>query len=215
MNTLYLLSGPPRTAKTTIINNLVAATNVQFVATDAVEHGLRNVLTGEPHQLLRGIKLRGSAEYKTSFTDVGDWKPFSNSGTESELMLQVIVGMLDYYQRNRESVAFEGTEFSPAWISTLNLPGYTVKAAFVGYTDASHIEAVLAHAQDNEHDWINEWLQKDKGDDTNIRAWVQRQAKKCAQLKQEVEAAGYPFFDISTQPFEEYKAAVLNYFLEP
>lgn len=215
MNTFYLLSGPPRTAKTTIMNSLVAKTKVQFIATDAVEHGLRNVLIGQPHQMLRGIELHGSAEHKTSFTEVGERKPFSNTGTESELMLQAVIGMMDYYQRNKESAAFEGTEFSPAWVSSLDTPDFAVKAAFVGYTDASHIDSILAHAQDNEHDWINEWLQNDEGDDTKIRVWVNRQAEKCKQLKLEALSHGYPFFDISAQPFEDYKSAVLNYFLQP
>lgn len=215
MNTLYLLSGPPRTAKTTIMNSLVTETKVQLIAADALEHGLRNVLTGEPHQMLRGIEINGFAEHKTSFTEVGERKPFTNKGTESELLLQAIVGMLDYYRRNKESAAFEGTEFYPTWVSSLDMPGFVIKAAFVGYTNASHIEPLLAHAQNNKHDWINEWLQQDGGDDTKIRAWVQKQTAKSQQLKLEAQSHGYPFFDISNQPFDSYKSSVLQYFLEP
>jgi hypothetical protein len=122
--------------------------------------------------------------------------------------------MLDYYRRNKESVAFEGTDFSPAWVSSLDIPGFTIKSAYVGYTDASHVEAVLAHAKDNEHDWINEWLQSEDNDDARIRAWIKEQAKKCGQLKLEAESYGYPFFDITTQSFEDYKSSVLSYFLE-
>lgn len=215
MNTLYLLSGPPRAAKTTIMKNLVAKTKVQFIATDAIEHGLRNVLIGEPHQLLEGIEFSGTAEYKVSFTEIGDRKPFSNKGTESELLLQTIMGMFDYYRRNMESAAFEGTEFSPQWVSKLNIPGFTIKAAYVGYTDPSHVDAILAHARDNDHDWINDWLQKDSGDDTGIRNWVRKRAENCKQLQADAASHGYPFFDISTQPFEAYKSAVLQYFLQP
>ena len=213
MNTLYILNGPPRTAKSTIMNELVSAANVQLVAGDALEHGLRNILIGEPHQLLEAIEFSGTAEYKESFTKVGDRKPFSNSGTESSLLLEMITGMLDYYRRNKTSVAFEGTEFNPAWVASLDLPGFKVKAAYVGYTDASHAGAVLAHAQSNDHDWINDWLHKDNGDETGIRDWVAKQAAKCQELKSEAEQYGFPFFDISAQPFEGYKSSVLNYFL--
>lgn len=195
------------------MNDLVATAKVQLVAGDALEHGLRNVLIGEPHQLLEEIEFSGTAEYKSSFTEVGDRKPFSNAGTESALLLEMIVGMLDYYHRNKESVAFEGTEFSPAWVASLDIPGFTIKAAYVGYTDTKHAESILAHAQQNEHDWINEWLQKDGGNDTKIRAWVQKTAEKCKQQKLDAESHGYPFFDISAQPFAEYKAAVLEYLL--
>ncbi|MGH7238591.1 MAG: hypothetical protein ACREHG_00845, partial [Candidatus Saccharimonadales bacterium] len=60
---------------------------------------LRNVLTGEPHQMLRHIELNGQAEYKASITEGGEMKPFSNKGTESELTLQAILGMIDYHGR--------------------------------------------------------------------------------------------------------------------
>lgn len=213
MNTLYLLSGPPRAGKTTIMNQLVTKTGVQLVATDALEHGMRAILIGEPHQMLRGIKLQGSAEYKTSFTDVGGWKPFSNEGTESEMLLQFFTGMMDYYRRNEESVAFEGTEFLPKWVSELHVPGFKIKAAFVGYTSSEHIENILKHARQNTHDWINEWLEKDSGDETNIRNWVKDQAEKCIALKSEAERLGLPFFDASALPFESYVNTVIDYFL--
>lgn len=214
MNTLYFLNGPPRTAKTTIMKNLVEKTNVQLVAGDAIEHGLRNVLIGEPHQMLRGIDFQGSAEYKSSFTEGGDRKSFYNSGTESEFLLQFIIGMIDYYRRNNESAAFEGTECSPEWVSKLNRSGFVVKAAFVGYTDASYIDSILAHAKDNEHDWINDWLKDEDGDEKKIRVWANQQAELCKKLKTEAAKYGYPFFDISMQPFDVYKSSVLDYFLK-
>lgn len=214
MNNVYLLSGPPRTAKTTIMKTLVAATNVQLIAADALKHGVRNILTGQPHQMLRHIEIHGTAEHKASFTGGGEFKPFSNKRTEAELMLQTIEGMLDYYRRSDESVAFEGTDFYPAWVASLTIPGLTIKAAYVGFTNASHIENILEHARNNPHDWINDWLQDDQGDDTNIRTWAQDQAEKCQQLKLDAEAHGYPFFDISAQPFAAYKSSVLNFYLE-
>jgi replication-associated recombination protein RarA len=63
MNTVYILSGPPRTAKTTIMNSLIAETKVQLIAADAIEHGLRNVLTGQPHQMLGQTEINGFAEH--------------------------------------------------------------------------------------------------------------------------------------------------------
>ncbi len=119
--------------------------------------------------------------------------------------------MLDYYRRNNESVAFEGTDFSPSWVSALRLPNYLIKAAYVGYTQPSHIDAILSHAKHNKHDWINDWLTTENGDVTKIRNWVKQQVLICEQLKHEAEANGYPFFNMSTQTFDEYKTSVLNY----
>lgn len=214
MNTLYLLGGPPRTAKTTIMLRLAAERKVQFIAADAVAHGLRNVLTGEPHQMLRDIEISGIAEHKTSITEGGERKPFTNKGSESELTLQAVAGMLDYYRRNNESVAFEGPALTPKWASGLSLPDFKVRAAFVGYTDPSHADSIIAHAKDNPDDWINVWLKKENGE-TEVRGWVAKQVDKCAELKAEAESHGYPFFDISSMPFEEYLASVQDYFLKP
>jgi hypothetical protein len=132
MSTLYLLGGPPRTAKTTILSGLQAKKNVAFIPADAVEEGLRNVLTGIPHQMLRDIEFSGSAEYKTSITEGGERKSFTNKGTESELTLQAILGMLDYYGDADTSVAFERAAFTPEWVSKLKLPDFSVCAAFEG-----------------------------------------------------------------------------------
>jgi hypothetical protein len=213
MNTLYLLGGAPRTAKTTIMSGLAKEKGIAFIAADAVEHGLRNVLTGEPHQMLRDIELTGSAGWKTSITEGGQRKPFSNKGTESELTLQAVVGMLDYYRRNNESVAFEGAAFTPEWAKNLKVADVTIRAAFVGFTDPTHVDQILAFAKANSHDWINVWLENDGGDETKIREWVTRQAEKCVELKLEAEQLGFPFFDISTMPFDEYVAAAQQYLL--
>lgn len=215
MNILYLLGGPPRTAKTTIMSGLAKERGIAFIASDAIEHGMRNVLTGEPHQLLRDVEFSGSAIWKTSLTEGGTRKDFSNKGTESELTLQAIMGMLDYYRRNNESVAFEGLAFTPRLIRDLPVPEFTIKAAFVGYTNPDHADQVIAFAKANPHDWINEWLEKDGHDETNIRDWVAKQAKKCIELRSEAEELGYPFFDISSMPFEKYIASTQQYFLTP
>lgn len=214
MNTLYILGGPPRTAKTTIMAGLAKEKGIAFIAADAVEHGIRNVLTGEPHQMLRDIEITGSAEWKASFTDGGERKPFSNKGTESELTLQAVTGMLDYYRRNKESVAFEGAAFTPEWIKSLRVADFIIRAAFVGFTNPSHADQILAFAKDNPQDWINVWLEKEGGDETKIREWVARQADRCDELKSEAEQLGYPFFDISTMPFEEYVTAAQQYFVK-
>jgi len=214
MNTLYILGGPPRTAKTTIMSGLASKRHITFIATDAIEHGLRNVLTGEPHQMLRNIDLTGSAEYKTSLTEGGERKIFSAKGTESELTLRAVVGMLDYYRRINESIAFEGAAFTPKWVKNLSLGDFTIRAAFVGYTSPAHADSVIAYAKANSHDWINTWLENDKGDETKVREWVARQSEKCLALKSEAEELGYPFFDISTMPFEQYVASAQQYFLE-
>ncbi len=196
------------------MSGLAKERGIAFIAADAVEHGMRNMLTGEPHQMLRDIEFTGSAEWKTSITKGGEIKHFSKQGTQSELTLQAIVGMLDYYRRNKESVAFEGAAFTPSWVKELKVGEYTIRAAFVGFTNPAHADQVLAFAKTNSHDWINAWLEREGGDETKIREWVTRQSEKCVELKSEAEQLCYPFFDISAMAFEQYVDSARQYFLE-
>jgi hypothetical protein len=214
MNTLYLLGGPPRTAKTAIMTGLMTQRNVPCIPADAVEHGLRNVFTGMPHQMLRNVEFSGAAEHKASIGEGGERKLFSVKGSESELTLTAMLGMVDYYGRANSSVAFEGSAITPAWVANLDFPNFTIRAAFVGYTNASHADSVISYAKENSHDWINEWLESEQGDETKIREWIEGQAKKCLSLKAEAGASDYPFFDISTQAFEGYVHSAQNYFLD-
>jgi 2-phosphoglycerate kinase len=212
VNTLYILGGPPRAAKTTIMSGLAKELGIAFIAADAIEHGVRNVLTSEPHQMLRDIEFAGSAEWKTSITEGGERRQFSNKATESELTLQAIIGMLDYYRRNNESVAFEGAAFTPQIVKSLKVPGFTIKAVFVGFTNPAHAYQVIEYARSNPHDWINSWLKSDS--EEKIRDWITKQAEKCVELKIEAKELEYPFFDISTMPFEQYIASAQKCFLE-
>lgn len=214
MNNVYILGGPPRTAKTTILTGVAVEMRIPNISSDAINHGLRNVLTGKPSQMLRRIKLAGQAEHKTSVLGGGEMKPFFREGQESDFTLEAVIGMLDYYRKNGSSVAFEGSAFTPAWVARLDLEGFNVRAAFVGYTNASHADAVISHAYDNPGDWINVWLKAEGGNEQPIREWVAQEAVACKNLKKAAETHGYPFFDISSQPFETYKSAVLDYFLE-
>ncbi len=196
------------------MSGLAKEKGITFIAADAVEHGLRNVLTGEPHQMLRDIEFTGSAEWKTSITEGGARQQFSNKGSESELTLQAVVGMLDYYRRNKESVAFEGSLFTPEWVNNLNVSGLTIRAAFVGFTNPAHAYQILTFAKTNPHDWINDWLAEEDGDETKVNEWVTSQIEKCAELKTAAENLGFSFFDIAAMPFDQYMAAVMHYFLK-
>lgn len=212
METLYLLGGPPRTAKTSILSQLLTAKNVTFIPADAIAEGMRSVLTGQPRQMLRNIDITGSAEHKASISAGGIRKPFACHGSESELTLKATLGIIDYYASNELSVGFEGTAFTPAWVAHLPLADFTIRAAFVGYTKPSHADTVIGYAKQHPHDWINEWLSNEHGDETNIRSWIASQIDNCLKLQSTAAAHGYPFFDISTQSFEDYHSQLKQYF---
>lgn len=202
-----------RAGKTTILREVGKARNIPVVAGDAIEHGLRNVITGKPHQLYGKIEIHGTAEPKTSITQSGKSTTFTRKGTESDLSLLAISGMLDYYQRNDESVAFEATAISPDWVTELIISGFDVQAAFVGWTNPNHADAILDYARQNPKDWINFWLKSENDDETTIRKWAAKQVENNLKLKADAERLGFVFFDISAQPFSAYVASVKAHLL--
>ena len=107
MEILYILGGPPRTAKTTIMTDISVEKRLPIIATDAINHGIRNVLTGQPNQMLRHVEFSGQAEHKTSVSAGGEMLPFSGNGIEADFTIKAIVGMLAYYRKNHNSVLFQ------------------------------------------------------------------------------------------------------------
>lgn len=213
MNTVYILAGQPRAAKSTIMQGLIPKLGVSCVAADAIDAAIRNMLIGDSYQLLRTVEFTGQAEYKTSIATGGVMKPFSHKTTEIGLAHKALEGIIEHYVRHNTDIAIEGF-LTVAWVNSLKLPSYDVKAAFAGYTDISHADTIISHAKEVPHDWINEWIEKEDGDETAIREWITRVVNRSKQQKVEAEAHGYPFFDISTQPFQEYVASIQQYFLE-
>jgi len=214
MNQLYLLGGPPRTAKSTIMARVVKEQGIPLISTDAVQAGLRNVFINDPYQMLRGIEFAGAAEYKSSIETGGDTRQFSKKSDEANLTREIILGMLDHYARNEMSVAIEGSLVTPEWATELDVVEFAVRAAFVGYKAPSHADSILAHARDNPKDWINQWLEIEHGDETRIRAWVAKQAVASKQLKIDADAAGYPFYDMSKRDFRAYVGEVTSYYCD-
>lgn len=213
MNTIYVLAGQPRTAKSTIMQSLIPRLGVPCIAADAIDAAVRNMLTGDSRQLLRAVEFTGQAEFKASIATGGVMKPFAHKTTETGLAYKALEGVIEHYMRHQMDLALEGF-LTVEWVNSLDLPSYDVKAAFVGYTDMSHADTIISHAKKVPHDWINEWLEKEGGDETPIREWVARVVDRSKQQKVDAEAHGYTFFDISAMPFQQYVTSVQKYFLE-
>lgn len=177
---------------------------MQNISGDAIEHAWRNILTDQPHQMLRNITITGSAEFKTSISEGGAKNTFNVNGSESELSLKAIMGLLDNCNREDISCAIEATVLTPEWAEHCNFPSLKIRPIFVGYTSPSHIDTILDYAASNPNDWINEWLQAESGNDEKVRQWVMRQIQASKVLQTSAEKHGYPFFDISIIKYSEY-----------
>lgn len=214
MNKLYLLGGPPRAGKSIIMNEFLLQRPMHHISMDAVQEGVRHIFVDDPFQILRTVHFEGWTEFKKRGTKDQVRQEFSAEMNEVDLARKAVLGMFDHYQRSKSDVAVEGLHITPEWVKSLHLPGFSIVAAYVGYTNPNFIEGILEHARNNEHDWINEWLSIHGGDDTKLRSWVTERAQECRDTAKVAEKYGLPFFDASAKPFSEYVNEVRAYLYE-
>ncbi|MBP6962455.1 hypothetical protein KBB49_02880 [Candidatus Saccharibacteria bacterium] len=212
MNKLYLVGGPTRVGKSTIMEGLVKKHPMHLIATDAVQQAVRSLFVDDPFQILQSVEYRGYTKFK-KFGKGEVKENFEKSGNEVELTQRALIGMLDHYRRNKLDVAMEGFHITPEWVSTISLKGYDVVPAFVGFNSADHTDNIVAHAKQNKHDWINEWLERHNNDVELLRKRLGEQAEINKKTAKKARELGYPYFDITSMPFEEYVETVQNHLL--
>ncbi len=213
MNKLYLLGGSTRTGKSTIMMELLKRRPVHLVASDALVEGVRKLFIEDPFQITKSIHLEGHAEYvKRGSKDRINAK-FFKTETENSLAKECLMGMLDHYQRNQLDVAVEGYFISPEWVDSLEVDGYEIIAAFVGFLDPIYGDSILKYAKSNEHDWMNEWLEHHNNDDSKFRTWIKNNISNNMELAKEAEELGFRFFDASESDFDTYVNSVVEYLL--
>ncbi len=184
-----------------------------LVAVDALQEGLGYMLLGGGFRLLGQVAMSGSAETRLRGEPFKE-QPFSIKSAASDLVLGVTFGMLDYYRRYQIDLAIEGHVITPEWVRSIDLGKFAVRAAFVGYTDHNHADAILEHASRHPEDWINWWLRLEDNAESNIREWVSLQAETNQQTAAEARSYGYEYFDLSAVPFDQHIQAVVDYLLE-
>lgn len=212
MNKLFLVGGPTRVGKSIIMEGLIEKHPMHLLASDAVQHGVRSLFVDDPFQILNHVEYKGFTQYQ-AFGKGEVKEDFNRQGNETELTQQALIGMLDHYRRNKLDIAIEGFHITPDWVSTLQLEGYNIRVAFVGFTSADHTDNIVAHAKQNKHDWINEWLERHDNDVELLRERISRQVEDNKKTAQRADELGYTYFDITETTFKEYVAAVQTHLL--
>lgn len=213
-HTLYLLGGSKRAGKSTIMREVIKQMPIPLMKVGSLVEGLRNMLTGDSSwKKLGQINLQASGVYPSWKGEI-QWER-SQQTNEQELCDALMNGVIRHYSRNQVNLAMEGSQITPEWVKTINLKYHFVRAAFVGYTDPIHIESILEHARKTESDWIRWRLCPENGGEIGLRKWVQQEAESNKLLSDRANSLGYPFFDLTSQPFDQYTKAVQDYFLEP
>ncbi len=216
MNNLYVIGGPPRCGKSTILYELMKQKPVVAVQFDAVRDGVRNALFDETNVEVTKLHLKGGVTFKKE-DGASASKAISIGITEEDpFVWKALTGIVKYYDKDLDTqdLALEGTGITPTLASRLKPANYVIRAAFVGFTDAAHSEAILAHARDKE-DWIHTWLKQNQGDEAEVRAWINSEVERSKREAKEVAELGYGYFDLSKRPFEDHVKTAVEYLLEP
>jgi len=116
--------------------------------------------------------------------------------------------------RFTSDVLIEGVAITPKKVHELSLDEFVVhKVVFLGYGSASHADTILTHARSNpESDWVSGQLRINPHYENDVREWMRTGIPESAEMKNEAEAFGYGYFDITDySTFEEYAKAVAAY----
>jgi hypothetical protein len=175
---------------------------------------IRNVLTGMPHVAVEKISFRGNVTFHRPGNLKVHKADFSvKNETEDKLTWKGIVGLIDKYdEANKTDVLIEGIAVTPERVHRLKLKNLSVKAAFLGYDNMSHLDTILTYSK-NKNDWVQVWIKEYKGSDAHVREWVRKEIARSAKVKKLSKKFRYGYFDITKYPFEKYVRTVLRYLL--
>lgn len=214
-HTLYVIGGPPRSGKTIIAHRLMRRKPLVLISTDATRSIIRSVFLGEGRVSVDRLSFRGTARFRRP----GSLKTHQVSFAkvvrdEDALAWQGIKGAIQGYDRiNKIDLLVEGIAVTPERLARLKLKNLVLSPVFMGYSDVSHADSVLAYSKKN-RDWVYTWLKERKGDDSHVRAWVQKKVAYSRKIKKNAERLGYKYFDVTARPFEKHIQVVSNYLLK-
>ena len=212
MNTIYFLGGSSRSGKTTIFNKVIHEKPMIAVSSDALREGARNILLDESYLSISSLHLNGDVVFHRpgEGKDVSHTKQFSQTLTEDELTWKAVLGLINHYDRKDIPLVIEGIAVTPERVNDLKLKNLQIRAAFVGFTDVSYLETMIAHAHIKK-DWIYKMIQESNGDDIEVRKWFAEQLEENKEMANKAKKYGYEFFSLDTNSFEDYCDTVTKY----
>ena len=101
---VYLLGGPPRIGKSTIMSKVMKEKAITLVSVDAIQEGVRALFYEDPFQILRDVAFSGEVEYFDRQTKTIQTKAASFKGDEQELARRSVIGFIDHYRRSLQDI---------------------------------------------------------------------------------------------------------------
>lgn len=216
MNTLCLIGGSPRSGKTIIFNEIIRQKPMIAISSDALRESVRYTLLEEHFVTIQKLSFQGDATFHRAgeHKDASHTKHFSYEIDQEELTWNSIKGLISYYDRKgAASLIIEGMAITPERVKSLSLKNLELRAVFLGSTEESYFENILAYSKEKE-DWMYKKIhQEDGGDDSNVRKWFSDEVIRNRKVAVLAEENGYGFFSPHEGSFDEYRDKVVKYII--
>lgn len=211
-HTIYFIGGPARVGKTIISLKLIRQKHLIPISTDGIRAAMRKILIGESHVSVDHIEFKGNATFRRP----GSLKPHKisfarKSKNEEDLAWIGVAGLIERYDaRNVADILIEGIAVTPGRVHSLKLKNLKVRAAFVVYSNESHMKSILRYSKKN-NDWVQTWIKEHGGDTSHVKKWIQKEIVKNASTEKQAHRFGYGYFDVTERPFKSHVQTVLRY----
>lgn len=151
---IYLIGGPPRVGKTTLVNYVLQHHPMHAISTDAIRYMLRRSIA---HEALDPALLTGFDEEAPNTWDIRHPQIIlEEQNAESKALWPALEQLINSYEEDGMDLLVEGVAILPAFSHGLKRASHSV---FLGNTSASHIEYIRSAAQQNAHDWMHGYTQ--------------------------------------------------------
>jgi 2-phosphoglycerate kinase len=214
-HTVYFIGGPARVGKTTVAEKIMRRHPLIMLSTDGIRSAINNIFLGESHVSLEGISFKGTAAFRRPGSLKIYKKAFAKTNQDrDDLAWLGALGLIEAYDRaNKIDVLVEGNAVTPERVHQLKLKNLTIRSAFIGYNNESHLSSILAYSK-KKKDWIHRWIQEHDGDDTHVKKWVREKVARSVMIKKLAKKFGYGYFDVSKNPFNKHIRTVIDYLLK-
>lgn len=209
-----MIGGPARVGKTTVVEKVMHRTHEMMLSTDGIRFGINNIFLDESDISMEKISFKGVATFRRPGSlKIHKIKFEKIDQDRDDLAWLCARGIIHGHDRaNKSDMLVEGIAVTPERVHQLKLKNLTIRAAFIGYNNESHLSTIMAYSK-KKKDWVYRWIQEHDGDDAHVKKWAQKERVKSVAMEKLAKKFGYAYFDVTKRPFKEHVAAITKYLL--
>jgi 2-phosphoglycerate kinase len=188
---IYLIGGPPRVGKTTLVKYLVQRHPMHAVSTDAIRYMLRRSVPREA--LDPDIFLNFHEDVMATWKVQPPEVTLDEQNRQSKAYWKALEELINSYDVDGVDVIIEGVAILPEFASSLKVLN---KSIFMGNLAEQHKQIVMTQARENTHDWMHSYS------DEELVAATDFFALMSAFVRDEAEKHGTMYAEIRDDNFE-------------